>query len=309
MDTVHCEGRMSAYWGDEVKYETCSTSLFHPFLFPFLFSHFYLYTNKLLLLYCQNLGSLRQCTQCAYCSPFSKAEYVSWGSLVNGGRYSTPTRIAIFWFICISLVIRSRSKLKIYFYCMWVGHILAATHGAMQYCLGRGGQLLHLTGRRSTSDKTCDPDCQIFLYNLLLWCENRLLHTFYGTDFSSTCACQVSKEGGRSIITPPVSVLWVHFLWKWILSSSFFLSLRNRSIISGKLGREIKTIQILSDCCDCCDLLPCSSSPTHWSSEVPTSAPSCSFPVLIPSLCHSSSCCPKLKMESGWLEFVVSPAT
>lgn len=135
------------------------------------------------------------------------------------------------------------------------------------------GQLLHLTEHRNTSDKTCDPDCQIFFYNLLLWCENRLLHTFYGTDFSSTCACQISKEGGSSIITPPVSILWVHFLWEWILSSSFFPSLWNRPIISGKLGREIKMIQILSDCCSCCDLLPCFSSPIHWSSELSISAP------------------------------------
>lgn len=47
---------MSAYWGDKVKHETWSTSLFHPFLFPFLFSPFYLYTNKLLLLQCQKSG-------------------------------------------------------------------------------------------------------------------------------------------------------------------------------------------------------------------------------------------------------------
>lgn len=46
-----------------------------------------------------------------------------------------------------------------------------------------------------------DSDCQIVLHILVLWCENRLLHTFYGTDFSSICACQVSKEGGRTIIS------------------------------------------------------------------------------------------------------------
>lgn len=117
----------------------------------------------------------------------------------------------------------------------------------MQYCLCRAGgsvQLLHLAEHRSTSEKTHHPDCEIFLYILLLWCENRLLHTFYGTDFSSICACQVSKEGGRSIITLPISILRVHFLQKWMLSSSLFPSLRNRSIISGKLSREVKEIQI-----------------------------------------------------------------
>ena len=89
-------------------------------------------------------------------------------------------------------------------------------HWAMQYCLYRAGgsvQLLHLAEHRSTSDKTHDPDCRIFLYILLLWCENRLLHTFYGTDFSSICACQVSKEGGRSIITLPISILQGSEYW------------------------------------------------------------------------------------------------
>lgn len=79
---------------------------------------------------------------------------------------------------------------------------------------GGSGQLLHLAEDRSTSDKTRDPDCQIFLYILLLWCENRLLHTFCGTDFSSICACHVSKEGDRTIIILPISILWVHFLGK-----------------------------------------------------------------------------------------------
>lgn len=166
---------------------------------------------------------------------------------MHGGRDTIPLRIAIFWNICISLVTQSRSKLKIYFYCTWVGHILAPIHCAMQYCLCRVGgsvQLLHLAEHRSTSDKTHDPHCQIFLYILLLWCDNRWLHTFYATDFSSICACQVSKKGGRTIIALPISILWVHFLRKWILSSSFFPSLWNRSVISGKVSREVKEIQV-----------------------------------------------------------------
>lgn len=219
----------------------------------------------------------------------------SWGSLVQGGIHSVPFRIVIFWDISISVVIRSRSKLKICFRCAWVGDILAPLFGLWGTACAVGAACSCCTSPSTGAHQTKPwfrlSNCLIYP-RTLVW-EQITSHILWNRFLQHLCV--PSKQGGwQNHHHCLISIFWVQSLWKGISSSSLFPPLWNSLIVSGKPSRRerrFSTVGLLWL------LWPpqLTSSLRYWCAPVPVHSPRS-----VPCLCHAISYCPMPNTEGAW---------